>query len=282
MVFKPSTKTQLKKVRDAHAAILSQIADKEAARNAALLAGDEAAAVAKIDAEIAGLRHADRTEADRIKLLEKEAEKKEGLARAKRQAELIGCVKAKIAEADAIGAEAQAVADKLIKLCFRECELRLAVLPMWAWNNSDRGAIGLSGVAVKERYMRYFYKAGTVINRLGGLPVDRAVPSFPGRLEPRFELKLQPKKIPSMIDDMGERSAYASKVLDAGKRGPMRAVATPKSTVAEGKLEELLKQQAELANDISEEGEKRYRAVVQQITALSYEIATEPEPRPAP
>ena len=65
-------------------------------------------------------------------------------------AELIDRVKAKIAEADAVGAEAQAVADQLVKLFRKECEMRIALAAMWPWTANDAGAIGLNGVAVKS------------------------------------------------------------------------------------------------------------------------------------
>jgi hypothetical protein len=129
-------KKQLEKARAAHAAGLTQIADKEAARNAALLAGAEAAAIATIDADIATLQHAARTESDRIELLKVEVEKEEGLQRAKRRAEHIARVKAKIAEADAVGIEAQAVAatqilalDAPLNVCFRAIADKLRFWP---------------------------------------------------------------------------------------------------------------------------------------------------------
>ena len=42
------------------------------------------------------------------------------------------------------------------------------------------------------------------------------IPSFPGGLCPRLEWQLMPEAIPSMIDVMREKSAYAAKVLDSG------------------------------------------------------------------
>src|ERR1035437_3791446 len=153
MVFKPSAKTQLKKAHDAQAAIVAQIADKEAARNAALLAGDDAAAVAKIDGEIEALHHAERTESDRIKLLEAEVEKEEGLARAKRRADIIVRVKAKIAERDEVGAELEKKLGEAVKLFRRAYLLGNEVLAAWSWTDSNRFAIALAGPELKRLVM---------------------------------------------------------------------------------------------------------------------------------
>ena len=83
-------------------------------------------------------------------------------------AELIARVKAKIAEADAVGAEAQAVADQLVKLFRKECEMRIALAAHVALDPNDSGAIGLNGVAVKERYMVIFTKLERSLNFGGG------------------------------------------------------------------------------------------------------------------
>ena len=146
--------------------------------------------------------------------------------------ELIERVKAKIAEADAVGAEMQAAADQLVKLYRRECEMRIALAAMWPWNRTIAGAIGLNGVAVKERLMWYLCKIGAVMNFGGGASFDTMTPSFPGGISPRLEDRLQPEKIPSMVDVMAEKSAYAANVLDNGKVSTMPPIAAPRELTA--------------------------------------------------
>jgi hypothetical protein len=291
MVFKPSAKTQLKKAHDAQAAIVAQIADKEAARNAALLGGDDAAAVAKIDGEIAALHHAERTESDRIKLLEAEVEKEEGLARAKRRADIIVRVKAKIAERDEVGAELEKKLGEAVKLFRRAYLLGNEVLAAWSWTDSDRFAIALAGPELKRLVMNEIYKVGATPNPGGGLPFDRVAPSFPGGQCPKHEWLMQPDKIPALTAALEERSKFASRVLDGGKIGKAsRAVApdptVPARTTAEAKLSVLLNRQAALANEISPDAEEKYRAIVREIVAVSAEIKAaqkpaEPAPHPA-
>ena len=162
-----------------------------------MLDSDDPGPVIELDQEIAKLERVAKVQQDRIEALKREAEKEEGLARAKRRGELIGRVKAKIAEADAVGAEAQAVADQLVKLFKRECEMRIALAAMWPWSPNDSGAIGLNGIAVRERL-----HVVPVQNRRGHLisaaALDwiRMIPSFPGGISPRLEDRLQPEKIP--------------------------------------------------------------------------------------
>jgi len=286
MVFKPSAKTQLKKAHDAQAAIVAQIADKEAARNAALLAGDDAAAVAKIDGEIAALHHAERTEADRIKLLEQEAEREEGLARAKRRAELIGRVKARIAERDQVGAELEKKLGEAVKLFRRAHEIGLEASAMWSWNESDRIAIGLSGMEFKLMVMHHIFKVGSVVNPLGGLPFHHMAQSFPGGQNPKpTEWAMRPDKVPSLTEALALRSKFATRVLDGGTIGKAARTTAPDPTVpartdAEARLSQLLNRQAALAQEISPDSEQKYKAVVAQIVAVTAEIKAAQKTKP--
>ena len=73
--------------------------------------------------------------------------------------------------------------------------MRIALAAMWPWTPNDAGAIGLNGIAVKERLAWYLYKIGAVMNFGGGADFDRLTPSFPGGMSPRLEDRLQPEKI---------------------------------------------------------------------------------------
>jgi hypothetical protein len=287
MVFKPSAKTQLKKAHDAQAAIVAQLADKEAARNAALLAGDDAAAVAKIDGEIAALHHAERTEGDRIKLLEAEVEKEEGLARAKRRADIIIRVKTKIAERDQVGAELEKKLGEAVKLFRRAHEIGLEAAAMWQWKDSDRIACALAGLELKRLVMHHIFKIGSVVNPLGGLPWHHTVPSFPGGQNPKpTEWALTPEKVPSLVEALAERSKFAARMLDGGNIGKTTRTVAPDSTVpartdAEARLSQLLNRQAALAQEISPDSEQKYKAVVAQIVAVTAEIKAAQATKPA-
>ena len=288
MTFKPSAKKQLEKARAAQAAIVAQIADKEVARDALLLAGAEASEIAKIDDEIAMLQHAARTEGDRIKLLEAEVEKEEGLARAKRRAELIGRVKAKIAERDQVCADLEKKLGEAVKLFRRAYLLGNEVLVAWSWRDSDRFAIALAGPELKLLVANEIYKIGSAPNPGGGVPFDRVAPSFPGGQCPKHEWILQPNKIPSLTASLEKRSEYAHRVLDGGRIGKAAGPAapdsiepTPERTAAEARLSDLLNRQAALANDLTPSGEAKYQAGVAEIRKVSTEIKAAQTAKPA-
>jgi hypothetical protein len=150
MPFKPSAKKQLEKAQTALAETGQKLTDIGAKRSAELLASDDNSQIVAFDREIEELERIAKVQRDRIELLKAEVEKEEGLARAKRRSQLIERVKAKIAEADAVGAEAQAVANQLVKLYRRECEMRIATAAMWPWTPNDSGAIGLNGHPAAE------------------------------------------------------------------------------------------------------------------------------------
>jgi hypothetical protein len=203
MPLKPSVK-QLAKAQSALSDTQAKLVDLRGRREAELLASDDTGPIIALDQEIAELERVVKVQQDRIEALKTEAEREEGLARAKRRSQLIDRVKAKIAEADAVGLEMQGIADRIVELFKRECPVRLDIAAMWPWTPNDSGAIGLNGVAVKERLMWYFYKIGAVMNFGGGAALDTMVPSFPGGVSPRLEDRLQPEKIPSMVDVMAE------------------------------------------------------------------------------
>jgi hypothetical protein len=275
MPLKPSAK-QTMRAQAALTDTQTKLANLRTRREAALLEGDDPAPVIALDQEIAKLERIAQVQKDRIGALEKEAEREAGLARAKRRSELIARVKAKIAEADQIGAEAQAVADRLVELFKRECQMRIGLAAMWPWTPNDSGAIGLNGVSVRERYMWYFYKIGAVMNFGGGSSFDTMTPSFPGGISPRLEDRLQPEKIPSMVDVMAEKSAYAAKVLDAGVVASEPIVAVREATPTDKRRAKLLARINEASKDVSEQGERRYEALHAELAALELEIATAP------
>lgn len=256
MPFKPSAKKQIAKAQIALAETGQKLADIGAKRSAALLASDDNSQIIAFDREIEELKRVEKVQRDRIAALEREAEREEGLARAKRRSELIGRVKKRIAEADSVGAEMQAAADQLVKLFKRECELRISLNAMWPWGN-DAAAIGLNGIAVKERLMWYLYKVGAVMNFGGGANLEHMIPSFPGGISPRLEDRLQAEKIPSLIEVMAEKTAYAFNVLDTGKvatgtAAPDPVVVAPRAPSAvEIRQAKLLAQINEASKDVN-------------------------------
>ena len=87
-----------------------------------------------------------------------------------------------------------------------------------------------------------------------------------------------PSAIKPFADTLKEASAFAVDAMGT-KLDPLRALNVGEAvasvdgerTSAEQRLAALLKQQAELANDITPEGEAKYMAVVAELAKLSNE-----------
>ena len=105
---------------------------------------------------------------------------------------------------------------------------------------------------------------------------------FPGGKTPRVELAGVPDRIKPLVDVMAEAGELASKIM-RGKTtiaadpipAPVTAetatesATTKKRTPTEAELETLIKQQMELAQDVSPAGEQAYAAVIADIARVS-------------
>src|SRR5450759_2889776 len=89
-MFKSKNTLALEAARAAVVDINKRLDDLNRTRAERLLAGDEAASIAKIDDEIAIAQHAAKTEIDRIVLLDEEVSHEEALRVAKRKGDQIG------------------------------------------------------------------------------------------------------------------------------------------------------------------------------------------------
>ena len=260
-----------------------KLIEAQAAYDAELLKSDDTAAILKLDDEIAQLERIAKAKADRVKLLEGEAKREEVEQRAKRHAQLIDRIDGEFKNWVENGEEIEKAVGALLKLYRRQIELGGKIAVAWRWNNSDTVALRLHGLGIKELLAHEIYR----VSFIGGLEAGPHAVSLPGAICPNaLQWRLMPEKIKPFADTLRELAAYGSKTMRGGKGGVPRMV---KPTAAEGKLSELLNKQAKLANDISPAGEAAYRKVVDEISALSLEIATaqtatkstEPDTRPA-
>ena len=260
-----------------------KLIEAQAAYDAELLKSDDTAAILKLDDVIAQLERIAKAKADRVKALEREAEREEKDQHIKNKAQLIDRIEGKFKNWIGNGEEIEKAVSALLKLYRRQIELGGEIAVAWRWNNSDAIALRLHGLGIKELLCHEHYRQSFI----GGLEAGPNSVSLPGALCPRpLEWRLMPERIKPFADTLRELAAYGSKTMRGGKGGVPRMV---KPTAAEGKLSELLNKQAKLANDISPAGEAAYRKVVDEISALSLEIATaqtatkstEPDTRPA-
>jgi hypothetical protein len=282
--------------RAALAAITAQLADKQTTRSAELLAGADAAAVAKIDAEIAVLQHAERTERDRIELLEKAVADEKQANVAKQQAAHIAHF-AKLQAARVVCAgKVQESAKDFLKNTRELIELSERARTGFAVHSaSARGAAdsidgaAMSAGAIMQLLANELFRISSV-PFLGGHAGERGSPSLPGSKCPKLEWQLTPEKVMPFADRMKIAADYAVATLKKEIRAPGKSAQVPAAmngeprprTEAEARLAELLKRLAAAAEDITEAGEQKYKLITAEIVAVDEEIqAWRTETKPA-
>lgn len=215
--FRAKAATLLIDARAAHITSTERIAVLEAERQQKLLADDDAALDA-LDAELETVRKAARRQAERIKLLEGQAEREEAVALEARRENLLDRVEKILNDADTTADELQktlARADRLFRKVIKLRQEAAVALPLTG--DPDVGAVAvnwqgwaLSAGAVLVLLKFELYRIGARPVQTGGAPAGYGTEvSFPGGLSPRIDLQLQPEKIKPLADALREASAFA-------------------------------------------------------------------------
>jgi hypothetical protein len=256
----------------------AKLSDYGRRRDALLLDGRDERGLDAIEQDLAGLQKAAARQADRIKLLDEEARTEEAAAVVKRRGDLIERIEKKLAERDAAGRRLQATlidADRQ----FRELiELSEATAAAWPWPPSDMIPMLLSGATIARAVSHQLYKCGAK-PFVGGSPGLKAEAGFPGGVCPDHRLRGLLDQIPSLADVLADGARMASRIMRGGAVVSDTASSSPAAngngetpdpvrTPDQAKLAGLLKQQALLSEDMSEEGERKYSEVVRQIASL--------------
>lgn len=273
--------TVMREVEKELADLNARIEQEHDRREQALLAADGNALDA-LDLTISRLQRAQGRAQERLRLLQKQAEADEQEAVNKRRQALRERFAKKLAGADADAVELQATVERMVMLYRRIITTREEARAAWpisdAHLNAAVGALEgacLSGSGVKALLSYEFYRV-SADPFLGGVPGERRQPSLPGAVSPRIDQQLQPDKIKPFSDALRQASEFAVSAMQS-KLDPLRAFNEPVASVdgertdKEQQLAALLKKQAELANDITPEGEAKYMAVVAELTKLSSE-----------
>jgi hypothetical protein len=264
-----------------------QIEDGRRRRADELRGAADESTLDRLDVEIRRLETLAGRHQERIALLEKAAGEAEKERRVREKASLIQRVEKKVCDerqAAAIEirdgiAKADAGLRKLIAIA-RDAQAA------WPWQGHELAPCLLSPSAIVTAVTHELYKQGARPRLFGGLDTkfDAGI-HFPGGKSPRLELAGIPDRIPSLVDVIAEASALASNIM-RGKAAappatPMAAPADPPSpstdstaaeaepqrTVEQHTYAELLRRADEFAADITEEGEKKYLAIMAQIPA---------------
>jgi hypothetical protein len=261
----------------------AKLSDTGRRRDQLLLAGDERGLDA-VEVELANLQKASVRQADRIRLLEAEAERETNESRVKERQGLIGRIEENLAERDAAGRRLQ---NTLIKADreFRELiRLSEAAAAAWPWPPSDLIPMLMSGATIARAVSHQLFKCGSRTPLLGR-PGERVEVGFPGGVCADHRLRGLVDQIPSLTDVLADGSRMASRIMRGGSAAtPASAngaaplpppasgngeTADPVRTPDQAKLAALLKRQAQLAEDATPAGELAYQQVVAEIAALS-------------
>jgi hypothetical protein len=278
------TAAQLDRARSLLAETESKLEALSAKRKSRLLAGDHANALARLDQEIASLRHVRTVESDRIEVLQSEREREEAEERAQKRDSLTKEFEAILARSDAAGEELQSAVAR-VEEKFREViRLREAARAMWPIGDSHTNAVAetaegaaLSAPAVKALLQFEMYRVGARVYQ-GGAPNLRPQVSLPGSACPDLRLQMTPEKITPFATALKQKSQFAVSLMRE-KLDPLKAVPRPATAVENipadlrDRLSGLLARQKALSGSFSPEDEAEYTATVNAIAAVQTEIA---------
>jgi hypothetical protein len=268
----------------------AKLSDTSRRRDQLLLAGDERE-LDRIEAEVANLQRQHERSVARIRLLEQQIEQDEADAVLQRRKAHVARFAKKLNDADQVADEVQGCIEQLDKLYRKLITLREDARVAWWGSTPHEMALSispdgcaLSGLAVKAMLMHEIYRCGAR-PFVGGTPGELKQVDLPGGQCPDHRLLGQPHLIEPFGARMRKASAAAIDVMKAkvpgGESGASIDVPdTPPAPSGNGAppspahgdqptLAALLKQQAALAEDMSEEGERRYNEVVKRIAELS-------------
>ena len=142
---------------------------------------------------------------------------------------------------------------------------------------SPEGA-ALSGSAIRALLSYEFYRA-SADPMMVGVPGERRQPSLPGAVCPRLDWQLTPDKITPFADAIQQANKFGVETMgttldplqSAEHRRKLLRPSMASAPQRSNDCRHCCKQQAELANDISPEGEAKYMAVVAELAKLSNE-----------
>jgi hypothetical protein len=288
MASKTNTVSSLDRARADLAAVEGDLAAMQAKRQARLLAGDTASAISKIDLELEALQQAARTERDRILALTEQQKAEEAAAAEQAKAE-------HIEKTEQIFERRNEKADKLEKL-FAEARDVLRSMAAdnaeidaaWRFEYHDRTPLILPTEHLIEAVRFHLFRLSTppVTGKAGaaGTACD-----LPGGKNPKpLTWSGQPEKAPSISSAMREAARLGSEIMRTGKSTSGQVSASgalidgvpafmlrepPPLSPDQQRLQQLLRQQAELALDVSEAGEAKYQQVIEEMKALEDKMA---------
>jgi hypothetical protein len=261
-----------------------KLAELNERRNQCLLRDNDTEA-AKLSTEIENLQRLVQGHHDKINLLRDEAQREEQARRVKERSALIGRIEVKLDLRDRAMQEVAAAIKQLATASEKAIKINRDIVAAWSWEAHDLPAALLTPPSIMTAISHEAYRCSYKPRRYGGLDSDPLAGSMlPGGRAPRLEWLEEPERTRAMVDVVADASAFARQFMRTGKSSStVEATAVPvpstngqgeapPRSAAEQRLVELLKKQAELAENVTPQGEAEYQLIVREIAQAQAEV----------
>ena len=260
-----------------------KLADLNVQRNQCLLKDSNAEAI-RLQIQVDALNQEVRAHRDKIELLKAEAEREANEKRAREREGQIKVIESKIAERDKAMDDVGTAIKLLAAAAERAITLGREIVAAWSWPPHDLAPALLTPPSIAAAISHESYRVSYHARRYGGQDVDPlAGHMLPGSKCPRLEWMELPSNTRPMVDVVRDASEFARQFMRSGKSSsaveatavPVPATnggEAPQRTESEQQLGALLKRMAELAEDVTPQGEQEYLQVVAAIARVQGEI----------
>jgi hypothetical protein len=291
----PSATDRLATVQAELARANARIAELDQPRNAALLADNNADAIA-LGIEITNLKLEVRAHEDKLNLLRSLAEKEAAERRAQERQAQVEAIEEKLSARDAAMQQVAAAIKQLAAAAERAININREIIAAWTWHAHDLAPALLTPQAITTAISHEEHRVSYHARRYGGLDVDDPLAGhrLPGARSPTLQLLENPQGVKPLLDVVRNASEFASRFLRTGKgsadnkdvqpqvvteAAPVQVTngsgeAVPRSP-SQRRLSELLLQMSKLSEDTSVQGEQAYLDVVRQVAQLQTEVTAE-------
>jgi hypothetical protein len=270
-----------------------KLAELNVRRNEHLLRDSNVEAI-RLQVQIDALNQEVRAHRDKIELLKAEVEREANEKRIREREGQIKRIEFKIAERDKAMEEVASAIKQLAVASERAITVSREIVAAWVWAPHDLPAALLTPPSILTAISHESFRCSYHPRRYGGMDTDPlAGHMLPGSRCPRLEWTEQPERTRPMIHVVHDASEFAKRFLRMGKGSAVVEVVqpqvsktddsvsvtnggnTPQRPEAEARLASLLKKQAELAEDMSPQGEQEYARVVSEIAKAQAEVTAQ-------
>jgi hypothetical protein len=273
-----------------------KLGELKARRNECLLK-DKDAEAAKLGAEIEALQHSARVHEDKIVLLKTATEQEAVERRAKENEQQNRRIDALFDHRDEDIAKLAALEEQRATIWRRVQDTNRKIVAAHSWELADLSACMLTPSSVNAALSHEAYRLSYVPRRYGGFDGPNAGQMLPGGACPRpLENMDLPERTLPMVDVFAAASEHGKarlrgefRVADSARASAQAAAVTnggdapvangqgerPPRTAAEQERDVALQELLRLGEDISPQGELRYKAQLEKVRQFEDAVAAE-------